>query len=90
MNWLAGPHATTTAGSAVDIDLAAFATGFVTVSPMFTVSGAQNATVTLGTDGHTAHLQPTAGCHGLATFTFTVKGSDGTAYTSAVVVQVVP
>jgi hypothetical protein len=90
VNWLAGPHAVTTAGAAVDIDLSVCATGFATVSPTYTVSGAQNATVTLGADGHTARLQPTAGCQGLAAFNFTVKGSDGTAYTSAVLVLVAP
>jgi hypothetical protein len=90
VNWLGGPHATTTAGTAVDIDLAAWATGFSKVSPTYTVSGAQNGTVTLAADGHTAHLQPTAGCSGLAAFNFTVTGSDSTAYTNRVVVLVVP
>lgn len=90
VNWLAGPHASTTASVAVDIDLSAYATGFSKVSPAYTVSGAQNGTVTLNSDGHTARLQPTAGCHGLAAFNFTVTGSDSTAYTSQVVVLVGP
>ena len=90
VNWLAGPHASTTAGTAVDVDLAAYATGFSSVSPTYTVSGAVNGTVALQSDGHTARLLPTAGCHGLASFPFSVTGSDGTAYTSQVVVLVVP
>ena len=90
VNWLAGPHATTTAGTSVDIDLAAYAAGFSTVSPTYAVSGAVNGTVALQSDGHTARFGPTAGCHGLASFTFTVNGSDATAYTSQVAVLVVP
>ena len=38
VNWLAGPHASTTVGGSVDIDLAAYATGFSTVSPTFSLS----------------------------------------------------
>ena len=90
VNWLAEPHASTTAGALVDIDLSSYATGFSAVSPTYSVSGAQNGTVTLQSDGHTARLQPIAGCHGLSSFAFTVTGSDGTAYTSKVVVLVVP
>ena len=90
VNWLAEPHTSTTVGVAVDVDLSAWATGFSTVSPTYTVSGAQNGTVTLNSDGHTAHFQPTGGCHGLAAFNFSVSGSDSTAYTSKVVVLVAP
>jgi pectate lyase len=90
VNWLAGPHATTTAGTSVDVELGAYATGFSSVSPTYSVSGAVNGTVALGTDGHTARFQPTTGCYGLGSFSFTVNGSDGTAYTSQVVVLVVP
>jgi len=90
VNWLAGPHAITTAGTAVDVDLSAYATGFSLVTPTYAVSGAQNGTVTLASDGHTARLQPTSGCHGLSSFNFTVTGSDTTAYSSQVVVLVAP
>ncbi len=90
VNWLAGPHTTTTTGTAVDIDLAAWAAGFSAVSPTYTLSGAQNGTVALQSDGHTARVQPTSGCHGLSSFNFTVKGSDGTGYSNQVVVLVVP
>jgi hypothetical protein len=90
VNWLAGPHASTTAGASVDVDLSAYATGFSTVSPTYTVSDVQNGTVALQSDGHTARLQPTAGCHGLSSFAFTVKGSDSTTYSNQVVVLVAP
>jgi len=90
VNWLAGPHATTTVGTSADIDLSTYATGFSTVSPTFVVSGAQNGTVSLQSDRHTAQFVPSAGFHGLSSFTFTVTGSDSTAYTGQVVVLVAP
>jgi hypothetical protein len=90
VNWLAEPHARTTVGAAVDIDLAGFSTGFSTVSPTYTVAGAQNGTVTLQTDGHTARFQPTTNCYGLGSFTFTVKGSDGSAFSDELSVLVTP
>jgi hypothetical protein len=90
VNWLAEPHASSAAGASVDVDLSAYSAGFGPVSPTYIVSGAQNGTVALQADGHTARFQPTAGFHGLAPFTFKVTGSDGSAYTSAVVVLVSP
>jgi hypothetical protein len=90
VNWLAGPHASTSAGTAVDIDLSTYATGFRTVAPTYTLAGAKNGTVALQADKQTAHLQPTADFHGLASFTFTVTGSDNTAHTGDVVVLVTP
>ncbi|HEX6764962.1 MAG TPA: hypothetical protein VF103_05780 [Polyangiaceae bacterium] len=89
VNWLAGPHATST-GAAVDVDLSAYTTGFSKVSPTHAVMGAQNGTVALQADGHTARLTPTASFRGLASFSFRVSGSDGTAYSSQVVVLVSP
>jgi len=90
VNWLAEPHASTTAGASVDIDLAAYTFGFSAVSPVYSVSGAQNGTVSLQPDKHTAQFAPTAGFHGLSSFTFTVTGSDSTTYTDQVVVLVSP
>jgi hypothetical protein len=74
----------------VDVDLSAYTTGFSRVSPTFVASGAQNGTVALQPDGHTARFQPSAGFHGLASFNFKVSGSDGTAYTTAVLVLAAP
>jgi len=90
INWLAGPHAQTAAGASATVDLSALATGFSNVSPSYAVSGAQNGTVTLAADKHTAQFQPTAGLHGMGSFTFTVTGSDGTSYSSQVSVLVTP
>jgi hypothetical protein len=88
INWLAGPHAQTAGGASVSVDLAPSAAGFSNVSPTYAVSGAQNGTVTLAADKHTAQFQPTAGFHGMGSFTFTVNGSDGTAYSSQIAVLV--
>jgi hypothetical protein len=90
VNWLAGPHAQTAAGAAATFDLSSYAAGFSNVSPTYAVSGAQNGTVTLAADKHTAQFQPTAGFHGMGSFAFTVTGSDGTAYSSQVSVLVTP
>ena len=90
VNWLAEPRASTTAGGSATIDLSAYTTGFSGVSPTYAVAGAQNGTVALQSDKHTASFQPTAGFHGLSSFTFTVTGSDSTAYTGKVVVLVAP
>lgn len=90
INWLAEPHATTRARTAVTVDLSALTLGFSKVSPTFTVANAQNGTVTLGADGHTATLTPSDTCYGLASFSFTVTGSDKTTFTDDVVVLVTP
>ncbi len=89
VNWLAGPHASTTTAASVDIDLSTYAGGFSLVSPAYVVSGAQNGTVALQSDKHTARFAPTAGFSGLGSFAFTVSGSDGSAYTSTVTILVV-
>jgi hypothetical protein len=90
INWLAEPHATAKVDASVDVDLGDFADGFSTVSPAYTVSSAQNGTVALQSDSHTARFQPGAGFQGLGSFTFTVAGSDGTKYSDEVVVLVAP
>ncbi|MES1209998.1 MAG: thrombospondin type 3 repeat-containing protein, partial [Pseudomonadota bacterium] len=90
LNWLAGPHASAAGGAPVDVDLAAYAAGFSTVSPKYTVSGAQNGSVALQADGHTARFQPAAGFQGLASFAFQVTGSDATAYGGEVAVLAAP
>jgi len=90
LNWLAEPHASTSGGAAVSIDLATYATGFGAVGPTFTISAVQNGTATLQADKHTVSFQPTAGFNGLGSFNFTVTGSDSSAYTSPVVVLVSP
>jgi pectate lyase len=90
LNWLAEPHATTKGTASVDVDLSAYALGFSDVSPVFTVGKPGCGAVTLLADGHTAHFTPAAGATGLASFTFTVTGSDGTSYNAPVAVAVQP
>ena len=90
LNWLAEPHATSSAGAAVDVDLSAYAAGFAPVAPAYAVSAAQSGTVTLNADKHTAHFTPAAGFHGLGSFAFTVTGSDSTSSKSSVVVLAAP
>jgi hypothetical protein len=90
LNWLAAPHATAAAGASVDIDLSTYAAGFSAVSPTYVVSGAQNGTVALQADNHTARFQPTARFQGLSSFTFEVTGSDGSACASEVAVLATP
>ena len=90
LNWLAEPHAQTTAGTAVDIDLAALSTGFSDVAPTFSVTPPPCGTVTLAADGHTAHFTPAAGFTGVASFGFKATGSDSSSYTASVGVAVQP
>lgn len=90
LNWLALPHAVASAGAAVDLDLLPYAAGFSTVAAAFGVSGAENGNVALGADKHSAHFTPAAGFKGVALFTFTVQGSDGTSYTGTAAILVTP
>jgi len=90
VDWLAAPHARAAAGAAVSIDLAVFTSGFAKVSPAYAVAGATSGTAALATDGHTAQFAPAAGFHGLASFSYNVKGSDGTAAGGRIVVLVSP
>jgi pectate lyase len=90
LNWLGVPHASTASAASVDVDLSVYTVGFSAVSPTFAVPGTQNGTVVLQPDKHTARFQPTASYHGPASFTFTVTGSDGTAFSQDVSVLVTP
>jgi hypothetical protein len=89
LNWLAEPHALTSAGTAVDFDLATVALGFADVSPVFSVTSACGS-VQLSADQHTAHFTPATGFVGLSSFDFSVTGSDGSKYTGHVAVAVQP
>jgi hypothetical protein len=90
INWLGGPHASTTAGAAVDVDLSRYTSGFGAVVPTYTVSRPQSGTVALRPDRRTVRFQPAPGFHGLASFAFSVAGSDGSTYAAEVAVLVVP
>jgi hypothetical protein len=90
LDWLAEPHATTSAGVSVDVDLSTFTLGFSDVSPTFSVTQPACASVQILADGHTARFAPAAGFTGVSSFDFTVKGSDGTTFTAHVAVAVTP
>lgn len=84
INWLADVHARTLQNAVLNFDLSVYAQGFAKVSPTYLVSNATNGTVKLASDGKTAQFTPTTGFYGMASFKFTVTGSDGTAYTFTV------
>jgi len=90
INWLADFHARTTGTIAVSIDLVKYAKGFSDVNPTFSVSNAVGGTVALSSDKHTATFMPAGGFVGLASFNFTVSGSDNTSYSGKVSVLVAP
>jgi hypothetical protein len=89
-NWLGMPHARAQNNAPVDVDLVAFTRGFQSVSPTYSVTGASKGTVALQSDGHTARFTPSSGITGLGAFSFTVKGSEGTSWTSSVSVLLEP
>jgi hypothetical protein len=88
LNWLAVPHAVSSGGASVDVDLASLTLGFADVSPVFSVTQPNCGSVEL-TSGHNARFTP-AGTAGVSTFDFGVQGSDGTTYASRVAVLAAP
>ena len=89
VNWLADPHVVGLSSSNIDLDLSQFTTGF-TSSPVFSVSGAVNGSVSILSDGHTARFVSAAGFSGLASYGFTVMDSAGSTMTLTVGVLVQP
>jgi len=90
INWLGAIHSRVLKNSYVDIDMLAFTQGFKSVSPTYTVASGVNGTMSVLADGHTVRFTPTANYTGQASFSFTVKGSDATTFTSSVSVLVEP
>jgi len=88
INWLGANHARTLGAAYVDINLLAFTQGFKSVAPTFTTANGLKGTLSILADGHTARFTPTASYKGLGSFDFTVKGSDGTTFTTTVSVLV--
>jgi hypothetical protein len=84
INWIADIHAKTSANTSVDIDLSTYTGGFSSVSPVFTTSGSTNGTATLMADGHTVHFTPATDFMGIASFKFTVTGTDNTSYSDSI------
>lgn len=86
INWLGEPHTTVNATSSVKYDLADITGGWAAVSPSYTVGAAEHGTATIS--GSVVTFTPAANYYGLASFTYTVKGSDNTEYTGKVAVLV--
>ena len=87
VNWLAAPHAFTTNGTPVPVNLNQYAAGFVS-SPSYSVGNATNGSVTL--NGSTATFTATTGFSGMGSFDFTVTDSAGDSMTQTVTVLVTP
>ena len=83
INWLAEPHASTTTNTPVVVDLWEYTSGFTNNSPVYSVSGAINGSVTVS-NGHFAVFTPTISLIGMGRFQFIVSSADGSSYTNAV------
>lgn len=88
INWLGSMHGRVSRNESAQIDLRAFTQGFQTVAPTYSVSGAVQGTVSVS--GYSAQFVPAADFTGLGSFQFTVKGTDGTNFTSTVYMLVEP
>jgi hypothetical protein len=87
INWLGAPHAFTTNGTAVAVNLSQYAAGFVN-SPTYSVADAVDGSVSLS--GDTATFTANSGFSGMGSFNFTVTDSEGDAMTQTVTVLVSP
>jgi autotransporter-associated beta strand protein len=83
LNWLADPHAITATNTPVVVDLWEYTSGFTNNSPVYSVSGVINGSVTVSND-HFAVFTPTASLIGMGRFQFIVSSADGSSYTNAV------
>jgi hypothetical protein len=88
INWLGAMHMSVSKNGSATFDLRSITKGFLEVSPSYAVASAENGSVSLGADGYTVTFTPNPNYTGLASFQYTVKGSDGTEYTGRVEVLV--
>lgn len=88
INWLGAMHMRALQNGSASFDLRTITKGFQSVSPSYSVFSAENGSVSLNADGYTAEFTPTPNFTGLASFKYTVKGSDGTEYSGRVEVLV--
>ena len=88
INWLGAMHAQVEGNGTLDFDLRTITRGFQSVKPTYSVSAAENASVELQKDGHTARFTPDKDFKGLASFKYTVKGNDNTEYSGRVEILV--
>ena len=88
INFLGEPHTTVSGNSSVVYDLADITGGWSSISPSYTIGSTEKGTATVS--GSKVTFTPTADYAGMASFTYTVKGSDGTSFTQKVNVCVIP
>ncbi|WP_114779004.1 T9SS type A sorting domain-containing protein [Botryobacter ruber] len=81
LGWMAAPHFATTQGQQLVVDLQKLSRGF-TDQPTYTVSGAENGTVTVEPNSSVALF--TSANPGLASFRFTVTDASGSSMTRTV------
>jgi hypothetical protein len=75
LQWLAIPHGVVAKGGSLDVDMTRFTSGLKT-GAVYTVSSAVGGTVSVATDGHTAHFVPDANFTGRAGFKFSGTDSE--------------
>lgn len=85
LDWIAKPHFTADSGEQIKIDLAQLFRGF-TGRPVYSISKAKNARVSILADGKTARFEPAA--PGQATIEFTVSDASGSSMARTVGVHV--
>jgi len=88
INWLGAMHTKVSQNGEGDFDLHAITRGFQSVSPTYSIVGAEKGIAALQPDGHTVRFTPEKNYKGLASFKYTVKGNDNTEYTGRVEVLV--
>lgn len=80
LHWVAGPHAFVSTNAST-IDLWPYTLGFTNDNPVYALFNATNGSVIL-INAHYAYFVPTPGFTGLASFTFSVTGGDGSTMTN--------
>ncbi len=90
INWLADPHAVTTTGNPISIDLLGLTGGFSNASPVYTINAGTKGTALLQPDGHTVLFTPLASWNGMDSISFTVAGNDSSVYSTVISVLVTP
>ena len=90
INWLADPHAITTTGTPLTIDLLGLTGGFSDVNPVYTINAGTKGNALLQQDGHTLLYTPKDSLIGLDSISFTVVGKDSSMFSTVISVLVTP
>lgn len=89
LHWLATPHGFVLRDQPLSVDLRRFTMGFTNRSPVYSVSGASNGTVTI-TNSVYGRFWPASNFFGRANFLFAVNDADGSSWTQKFLVCVSP